>query len=313
MFSEKLENLIKATLQDGLLTEQEKAAIIKRAQAEGEDIEEVDIYIQSLLQERQQTLAKEAQAAETERIIAQKKEREAKQKADREEQKQEDARKRKCPICGTYVTGLTNVCPECKHVLEENNSAEGKNKNALELMNRISKAAKHLDFDGATFLTRTIKNKVKDSEVERLGGISKWQQVNGKELKFYDDPYSNDSYYYWEEKFDYYFSDLSELETLYGELPNVQKFIHDQRCNEINLIAKRISMCQRFKEHDEAETLISMLSSMYPSMPEAQALYAKFQKTIDKKAAEDNRFYIGYAVFGVLMILLLIIILIVTQ
>ena len=56
MFSERLENLIEAALQDGVLTDQEKASIIKRAQAEGEDIDEVEIYIQSLLQKRQQDL-----------------------------------------------------------------------------------------------------------------------------------------------------------------------------------------------------------------------------------------------------------------
>ena len=57
MFSERLENLIKAALQDGVLTDQEKASIVKRAQAEGEDIDEVEIYIQSLMQKRQQELS----------------------------------------------------------------------------------------------------------------------------------------------------------------------------------------------------------------------------------------------------------------
>lgn len=56
MFSEKLEKLIQSSLQDGILTDQEKAAIIKRAKAEGEDIDEVEIYIDSLLQKRQKEL-----------------------------------------------------------------------------------------------------------------------------------------------------------------------------------------------------------------------------------------------------------------
>lgn len=56
MFSERLEKLIQASLQDGILTDQEKAAIIKRAEAEGEDIDEVEIYIDSLLQKRQKEL-----------------------------------------------------------------------------------------------------------------------------------------------------------------------------------------------------------------------------------------------------------------
>lgn len=56
MFSERLEKLIQSSLQDGILTDQEKAAIIKRAKAEGEDIDEVEIYIDSLLQKRQKEL-----------------------------------------------------------------------------------------------------------------------------------------------------------------------------------------------------------------------------------------------------------------
>lgn len=56
MFSERLDMLIQSSLQDGILTDQEKAAIIKRAKAEGEDIDEVEIYIDSLLQKRQKEL-----------------------------------------------------------------------------------------------------------------------------------------------------------------------------------------------------------------------------------------------------------------
>ena len=56
MFSERLDMLIQSSLQDGILTDQERAAIIKRAKAEGEDIDEVEIYIDSLLQKRQKEL-----------------------------------------------------------------------------------------------------------------------------------------------------------------------------------------------------------------------------------------------------------------
>jgi hypothetical protein len=133
MFSERLENLIKAALKDGVLTEQEKNAIIKRAEAEGEDIDEVDIYIQSLMQEKQQQLAKEAQEAETARIVAQKKEREARMASEIEEQKQHDTLIRKCPVCGAIIPALTNVCPGCHHVI---NSYEA-DKEAMKLMEEI--------------------------------------------------------------------------------------------------------------------------------------------------------------------------------
>lgn len=52
MFSERLEFLIHNAVEDGQVTEKERAVIIRRAQAEGEgeDIDEVEIYIDSLLQ-----------------------------------------------------------------------------------------------------------------------------------------------------------------------------------------------------------------------------------------------------------------------
>ncbi len=53
MFSERLEFLIHNAVEDGQITEKERDVIIRRAQAEGEDLDEVDIYIQSLLQKKQ--------------------------------------------------------------------------------------------------------------------------------------------------------------------------------------------------------------------------------------------------------------------
>ena len=53
MFSERLEFLIHNAVEDGQVTEKESAAIIRRAQAEGEYLDEVDIYIQSLLQKKE--------------------------------------------------------------------------------------------------------------------------------------------------------------------------------------------------------------------------------------------------------------------
>ena len=59
MFSEELKELIDITLQDGVLTDQERAVIVKRAQKEGIDVDELEIYIQSLLQKRNQAVTNE--------------------------------------------------------------------------------------------------------------------------------------------------------------------------------------------------------------------------------------------------------------
>ena len=53
MFSERLEFLIHNAIEAGSITEKAREIIIKRAQAEGEDLDEVDIYIQSLLQKKE--------------------------------------------------------------------------------------------------------------------------------------------------------------------------------------------------------------------------------------------------------------------
>ena len=93
MFSERLEGLIKAAMQDGILTDKEKQAILKRAEAEGEDPTEVEIYIESLLQKEQQTRRKQ------------------------EDEKDEQLYKEKqaaigkvCPNCGKHVPPLTIKC-----------------------------------------------------------------------------------------------------------------------------------------------------------------------------------------------------------
>ena len=95
MFSKELENLIQATLEDGVLEEYEKAALVKRAQAEGVDLTEMEIYINSILQKRQKEFDKEKKA-KIEKIVQEKKE----------------AFGRVCPSCGKQVSSMTLKC-EC--------------------------------------------------------------------------------------------------------------------------------------------------------------------------------------------------------
>lgn len=95
MFSKELENLIQATLEDGILEDYEKAALVKRAEAEGVDLAELEIYINSILQRRKRELAK-VQDAKQEII----------------DQKKKEAFGRTCPNCGKQVPPLTLKC-EC--------------------------------------------------------------------------------------------------------------------------------------------------------------------------------------------------------
>lgn len=93
MFSKELEALIQATLEDGILEDNEKAALVKRAQKEGVDLDELEIYIKSILQRREKEKHQKMNALEEE-----------------QELKKKEAIGPVCPKCGKQVPPLTLVC-----------------------------------------------------------------------------------------------------------------------------------------------------------------------------------------------------------
>lgn len=95
MFSQELENLIQATLEDGVLEDYEKAALVKRATAEGVDLTELEIYINSLLQKRKRELNQTENAKQA--LF---------------DQKKKEEFGRVCPNCGKQVPSMTLKC-EC--------------------------------------------------------------------------------------------------------------------------------------------------------------------------------------------------------
>lgn len=58
MFSDELEMLIEAAIADGVITEKERAVLIKRAEAEGVDIEEFNLVLESKLDQYKKNLTK---------------------------------------------------------------------------------------------------------------------------------------------------------------------------------------------------------------------------------------------------------------
>ena len=102
MFSKELEALIQASLEDGVLEDYEKAALARRAQAEGVDLAELEIYINSILQRRK----KEQTRLEDERqaVI---------------DQKKKEAFGRVCPNCGKQVPPMTLKC-DCGYEFTNN-------------------------------------------------------------------------------------------------------------------------------------------------------------------------------------------------
>ena len=87
MFSEDLSKLIEASLVDGVITDQERAVIRKRALLEGVDPDEVDLLLD----------------AEVQKI----------------RQKQEEAvtKVKKCPRCGEIIPAMSVKCPTCGYEL----------------------------------------------------------------------------------------------------------------------------------------------------------------------------------------------------
>ena len=83
MNSEALNRLIEASLADGVLTEQERSVIKKRAMLEGFDPDEIDVILESKLYE----IRKKAEEAV--------------------------AKVRKCPACGAIISSLNTSCPQC--------------------------------------------------------------------------------------------------------------------------------------------------------------------------------------------------------
>lgn len=100
MFSPELEALIQATLADGVLTENEKLALVRRAEKEGVDLAELEIYIDSLIQKRIQTETMSNQ----DKIMSQEK----------------DRKGNVCHRCGEQIPPLTRTCPSCGAVVGSN-------------------------------------------------------------------------------------------------------------------------------------------------------------------------------------------------
>ena len=95
MFSKELESLIQATLEEGILEDYEKEALVKRAQKEGVDLAELEIYINAQLQKRKRELKEKNEAIDAQY-----------------EKEKKEAIGPVCPKCGKQVPPLTLKC-EC--------------------------------------------------------------------------------------------------------------------------------------------------------------------------------------------------------
>lgn len=106
MFSEELSKLIEASLVDGVITDQERAVIRKRALLEGVDPDEVDLVLDAEIQK----LKKKQQEAV--------------------------AKVKKCPACGEIIPAMSVKCPACGYEFR-NVEANGSVQKLFSMVNEI--------------------------------------------------------------------------------------------------------------------------------------------------------------------------------
>lgn len=157
MFSKELENLIQATLEDGILEDYEKVALQKRALAEGVDLTELEIYINSIMQKRKRELENQKKA-EYEAL---------------EKQKKQDFGK-VCPACGKQVPSLALNC-ECGYEFKKDY-----HESAVKVFSEKISKIQSRPLKGWTGSSTRIED-IKQREQEVLDAITMFPVPNTKE------------------------------------------------------------------------------------------------------------------------------------
>ncbi|MBR4936440.1 MAG: hypothetical protein IKZ20_04615 [Bacteroidaceae bacterium] len=103
MYHPALENLVKAALADGVLTEKEKQVLFKRAQALGVDLDEFEMVLEARLYEHQQARMRTNVNAT------------AAQPLQSGPKSTKCGEVRKCPACGAMIGTFLMACPDCGH------------------------------------------------------------------------------------------------------------------------------------------------------------------------------------------------------
>lgn len=279
MFSERLENLIRAALQDGVLTDQEKASIVKRAQIEGEDIDEVEIYIQSLMQKRQQELNK--------------KNKEANNVQAKETQNQEKERAktlRKCPKCGEYVPHLTNICPACGFIIDKS------------------------DKDDKIVLIKSMLKECLDSRLVLFGDEirydRKWKDITREQFNMfpncYDSPEKRKSGLV---HVRYNVKGIIEEASLYKDNEEISSLINQFPVKEAGVYCKSALSClkkPKKKDLEKAKTFLSVLKDKYSDIATQEII------SLEEKVCETEAYLNSFEgkiknnIWWIILILLLI-------
>ena len=113
-----LERLINIAKESGELSEKQKEIILRKAEKLGEDVDEVEMMLETMNQSRSNLV------------------------------KHTEGKKMRCPNCGAIVSGLSLQCPECGYVFHRESEASSSARDYIkELTSEIMAIEKRLDLD----------------------------------------------------------------------------------------------------------------------------------------------------------------------
>lgn len=278
MFSERLENLIRAALQDGVLTDQEKASIVKRAQIEGEDIDEVEIYIQSLMQKRQQEINQKSKEANN-----------VQAKEAQYQEKERAKTLRKCPKCGEYVPHLTNICPACGFIIDKS------------------------DKDDKIVLIKSMLKECLDSRLVLFGDeirYGKWKDITREQFAMFPNCYDSP------EKMKsglvnvrYNVKGIIEEASLYKDNEEISSLINQFPVKEAGVYCKSALSClkkPKKKDLEKAKNYLSVLKDKYSDIATKEIIL------LEEKVCETEAYLNSFEgkiknnIWWIILILLLI-------
>ena len=125
MLTPELEQLIQYALADGVLTDKERAVLMKKAEAAGADLDEFEMILEAKVHEAKKAAAPKASNKEGE--------------------------VRKCPHCGSPVSSFRSTCQECGHEFRNTTAV----RSATDLFERLQA----LEMEKASELSRHEESK----------------------------------------------------------------------------------------------------------------------------------------------------------
>lgn len=138
MLTPELEQLIQYALADGVLTDKERAVLMKKAEAAGADLDEFEMILEAKVHEAKKAAASAAPKASN-----------------------KEGEMKKCPHCGTPITSFRTTCQECGY--------EFRNLEAVKSAAVLFEQIKSLEMEKARELALHENNKNK--QLEAFGGV----------------------------------------------------------------------------------------------------------------------------------------------